>query len=165
MKLEIKPNRWSCLATSFAMALDITTARFEELAGHNGGEIVFHELPEPRRRRGFHTCEAVRVAMILGYSASPIELMPQIAGPPLPQLVRCFYDGRDESCNWNLFSELIAYTRGVIECMTRAGNFHAVAYEKGRIFDPDGREFDYSREACESRGLFTTRLWRIEKVK
>lgn len=164
MKLERKPNQWSCLATSFAMALDITTARFEELASHDGSAIVFPALPEPQCRRGYHVCEAVRVVMMLGHAATPVELMPQI-GSKSGDSIRCYYDARDEDFNWTYFHALILYTRGVIECMTRSGNFHAVAYEKGRIFDPDGREFDYSREACESRGLYTTRLWRIEKVQ
>lgn len=146
------------------MALEITTVRFEELAGHDGGEIVFPDLPEPLCRRGFHVCEANRVAMILGHSATPFELMPQIASKTR-DTIRCFYNAQDERFNWSLFTAQIDYTRGVIECMTPNGNYHAVAYSKGRIYDPDGREFAYSRENCEGRNLFTTRLWRIEKVK
>ncbi len=148
------------------MALNITTAEFHALAGHEGNEIAFPDLPEPRCRRGFHVSEACLVALKCGYSATPIELQPRIApgiaGDPGHRWVDVLY-GKNADANWNYFQALLL-CRGVIECRTLQGNWHAVAYYQGRIFDPDGREFDYSREQCESRGLFTTRLWSIQKV-
>lgn len=165
MQLELKPYPWSCLATSFAMALGINTTVFQMLAGHHGGEIVFPELPEPQCRRGFHASEAAYVAMLLGHSATPLELFPMIApsaGTYGPSEV-LYGETASPQYNRIVFDGLIHNTRGVIECRTRLGNWHAVAYDHGTIFDPDGRVFAYSPENCEARGLFTTRLWRVEK--
>jgi hypothetical protein len=150
------------------MALDLLTWQFHELAGHDGSRVVFEHLPDPLCRRGFHINEAVVVALNLGYSATPVELMPQIASTPVAgaaqQTVLALH-GRfpTEARNQATFDVLIQTRQGVIECRTRSGNWHAVAFETGSIYDPDGREFEYSTAACEKRGLFTTRLWIIEK--
>jgi len=162
MYLQKKPHPWSCLATSIAMALEIPTWHLHELVGHDGSHILFPDLPEPQCRRGFHINEAVLACLALGYAASPVELAPHIApsgggSPPAPVY--------PEEHAFRQFAEMVQCGRGVIECKTGAGNWHAVAYELGTIYDPDGREFDYSREACEGRGLFTVRLWQIERVK
>jgi hypothetical protein len=42
---------------------------------------------------------------------------------------------------------------------------HAVAFDHGRIFDPDGREYDYSRQACEARHFYGHKLWLIQETK
>lgn len=166
----LKPNPWSCLATSFAMALDISTHEFCLVAGHDGGEKIWPELPDPLCRRGFHISEATKVAITLGYSATPLELFPMIQATAMApyhgtEQVPVFYPPtKDEIGNWMDFANIISYARGVIECRTRNGNWHAVAFEKGVIYDPDGRRFGYTREACESRGLFTTRLWKVAKA-
>jgi hypothetical protein len=176
MKLEIKPNQWSCLATSFSMALGIPTSVFYEIAGHDGGKILWGWLPEPQCRRGFHISEAVFVAMMANHSATPFELFPVIGpsrssempkwmGPSDHKVLYGNYALASDETNWSIFEGLIHNHTGVIEARTRSGNWHAVAFEKGNIFDPDGREYPYTREGCQARGLFTTRLWRVEKVK
>lgn len=155
-----------------AMALDTSVTEFYRIAGHTGGEIVFPWLEEPLRRRGFHIQEAVYVAMQLGYSMTPIELFPQIAAaksdlaPLGKDSVMVGYGGDEVQLgnNWILFTRLIDSTRGVIECKTRSGNWHAVAYDQGHIFNPEGEAFPYSRPNCESRGLFTHRLWQVTKT-
>jgi hypothetical protein len=170
MDLLTKPNQWSCLATSFAMALGITTEQFYQFAGHDGSEKIWPELPEPLCRRGFHVSEAALVCLLLRHSATPLELFPVIAATPLAP-----YHGTEQyqvnyppkvtsEENWRLFTFYIDHGQGVIECRTRNGNWHAVAFERGVIYDPDGRHFGYSREACEARGLFTTRLWKVLKA-
>lgn len=149
------------------MALDIPVTVFEFMAGHDGSEIVFPGLPEPQCRRGFHVSEAVLVAMQLGYSATPFELFPMIApseGASVPFVVHYGHQQTPEY-NWNVFDGLIHNHQGVIEVRTQLNRWHAVAFCKGEIFDPDGRTFPYSREACAARGLFTTRLWRVEKIQ
>jgi hypothetical protein len=164
MHLEVKPNRWDCLATSFAMALNITTDEFHRLAGHDGSEILFPLRPEPQCRRGFHIQEAVNVARKLKYTATPFQLFPQLtSGYDTPLLIR--YDNDPHlHHNWDLFKEILAQGRGVIECETSTNNNHAVAFENNYILDPDGGfVFPYSREACESRGLYTRCLWQIKQ--
>lgn len=165
MKLQIKPHPWSCLATSFAMALDISVDLFHELAGHDGSEILFPWLPDPLCRRGFHASEAMYVVLCMGKTATAIEVLPQIASTPLekPSInATALYGNGSVEWNWTIFKRLISSTRGVLETRTRRGNWHAVAYENGRIFDPDGASFNYSKEDCELRGLYTTRLWSVK---
>lgn len=165
MLLQLKPHSWSCLATSFAMALDIPVRLFELMAGHDGSEIMFPELSEPLCRRGFHVSEATLIAMRLGYSATPLELFPQIAASAGPSVKPVYYgQTATEEFNWTIFEATIISFSGVIEARTKSPCWHAVAFDKGQIFDPDGRQFAYSREDCARRGLFTTRLWRVTKI-
>lgn len=172
LTLQSKPESWLCLATSFAMALGITTNEFCDIAGHDGGDIVNPDLPDPWCRRGFHIMEAVFVALHCGYAATPVQVMPVIASTPVPgtsnKEVIVAYNHRDTGDgiedNWRFFQQFIATRKGVIECRTQRGNHHAVAFQADMIFDPDGREFNYSREACESRGLFTHCLWLIDRL-
>lgn len=168
MKLERKPERWLCLATSFAMALGISTRDFCMIAGHDGSKIAFPDLPDPLCRRGFHIMEAVFVAIKMSKSVTPVQLLPVIRSTPIPGIngttdLVALYNHTDlpagEENNWRFFEQLIATRTGVIECRTSKGSGHAVAFQFDQIFDPDGRTFPYSREDCESRGLFTHCLW------
>lgn len=170
LRLEVKPNRWSCLATSMAMVLELATEEFYRLAGHDGSEVIYPWLAEPQNRRGFHIQEAVYVAMKLRYAMTPFELFPQLApssrqlGSIDPGTVLVRYDNdKDMSHNWYLFKELVRTGKGIIECETSSRTMHAVAYSSDCIFNPDGEAFLYSREACEARGLFTKRLWQVTK--
>lgn len=159
MELQEKPSQWGCLVTAFAMALDLSVEDLMKLIGHDGGRIVFADLPEPMRRRGFHYQECIEAALKVGRSATPIELFPAIApssGRHLPFQVRFEVEG-----NWERFKRHIHESVGVLEGRGR-NCLHAVAYDHGRIYDPDGREYDFSREACEARHLYVFRLWRID---
>ena len=69
-----------------------------------------------------------------------------------------------DRCAWGRFTRAIENSHGVIEGVGRQLQGHAVAYDHGHIFDPDGREYPYSRAACESRGFFTQHLWRVDKI-
>ncbi len=40
MKLQTSPNRWSCLPTSFAMALDVRAGQVIKWLGHDGSQVV-----------------------------------------------------------------------------------------------------------------------------
>ncbi len=173
MKLERKPESWLCLATSFAMALGISTEVFCDIAGHDGGEIVFPDLPDPLCRRGFHIMEAIFVAMRCGASVTPVQLMPVIRSTPIAgaetakeTVVNYHFNVTSDPTenNWRYFQDFIAAHTGVIECSTPRGRQHAVAFQFDHIFDPDGRSFPYSREGCENRGLFTTCLWIVNPL-
>jgi len=159
MILQFQPNRWSCLATSFAMALDIPVAQFFDLVGHDGSEILYPELPEPVCRRGIHVQEAIEVAWTLGYSSTPFELFPQSrTSPGGPTHVVKFPTG-----NWDRFSSQIGCRKGVIECVTQIGNGHAVAFLENVIYDPASPIlYPWSRDAMEQRGLITRSLWCLE---
>lgn len=162
MRLQLKPYPWSCLATSFAMVLDIDVQEFFELTGHTGSEIVFQRA-EPMCRRGHHIDEAIRVCLLLGRCVTPVELFPGIAATTQigmqPQSILVCYPNL--ASNWVSFANFIATTSGVMEGRGITCN-HAVAYSKGRIYDPDGREYDYSPEACEARHFYGRKLWIIK---
>ena len=159
MRLLIKPERWMCLPASFAMVLDLPLAAIFDEIGHDGSEIVEARQPEPLCRRGFHPQELVHLCLNRGHAATRVELCPVLLTTPngMPRQIS-YPDG-----NWTRFALTIAQSRGVIE---GAGEHcgHAVAYEYGHIFDPDGHEYDYSRGACEAHGFFTQHLWRIDRI-
>lgn len=160
MKLQIQHERWQCAVTSFAMALNIPVADLIERVGHDGGEVIFPDLPEPTKRRSHNIHELIQVALEMGYSVTPVPLQPVII--PSNNFDRQIAIGTDED-NWNRFTHQLSISRGVIECQGPRC-YHLIAYEKGKIFDPAGFEFPYSRDACERRGIYTYCLWRFDRI-
>jgi hypothetical protein len=61
--INIQPNRWSCVLTAFANAVDIDQNDIISLLGHDGSEIIFPDLPEPLCRRGFDPREIIYVLL------------------------------------------------------------------------------------------------------
>ena len=160
MRALLKPRHWLCLPTAFAMVLDRSLDDLFLRLGHDGGEIIWPTLPEPLCRRGFHVQELINVCLSLGYAATRIELMP-CATPDEFEHVR---EVLPEDIAWARFTAAVRNSCGVMEGQGfRCG--HAVAYDHGHIFDPDGGEYAYSREACEQRHFFTRHLWRIDRIE
>ena len=159
MRLQRQPNRWSCLPTAFAMALDIPVQTFLGYLGHDGSEVVFPTESEPACRRGFHVQKCIDVALRLGYAVTPIELFPQHA-PALDVTPVTITFGQP---NERRFAAFIDAGRGVITGVS--GNHgHAVAYEHGYIYDPAGHVYRYSLAACESHGLIGNCLWHVQRI-
>jgi hypothetical protein len=162
MRLIAKPARWMCLPTAFAMALDIPLAAIFDEIGHDGSQIVEPDLPEPTCRRGFHPQELIDVCMAHGYAATRVELYPVLLAVPDGGPYTVAYPSSIGG-NWGRFTRAIENSYGVIEGVGRHCN-HAVAYDHGHIFDPDGCGYPYSRAACENRGFYTQHLWRVDKI-
>jgi len=144
---------------AFAMALDMPVADLLAAIGHDGSEIVFPSLSEPLRRRCFHIQEPIQVALARGFAVTPVELFPVLqpteGGPHKTVL---YADN-----NWRRFEQTIRASRGVID--GRGARFgHVVAYDHGRICDPKGSVYDYSRLACEAHQFYTRCAWRIDPV-
>ena len=159
MRLLRKPERWMCLPASFAMVLDLPLSAIFDEIGHDGSQIIKPNLPEPICRRGFHPQELIHLCLTHGYAATRVELYPVLClSPGSGDYVVAYPDD-----NWTRFTRVIQQSRGVIEGVGRRCG-HAVAYEHGCIFDPDGHEYDYSREACQQRGFITQHLWRIDRI-
>jgi hypothetical protein len=160
IRLLKKPNRWSCAVTAWAMALDVTVAELVEAIGHDGSEVVWYDLSEPRCRRGFHSQELVNQAILLDRTATPIEAMPQIACPEVSpndwQPVNAFLPAYAT----DRFFEILAFGRGVVEGASGRNN-HAMAFENGVIFDPDGKEYAALPEAFQARNFSPYRAWSI----
>lgn len=150
-----KPNGWSCSITSFAMATDSLIFDFIAAIGHDGSEIVFPELPEPICRRGFHEQELVAACIDLGFTCTPFELWP-VSDHGYGK-TRNATPMRSEP-----FTRLVQRNSGVITGRTvKCG--HAVAFERGMIYDPDGPQFPFSIEACEARGFYPGCLWLVQR--
>ena len=150
--LQIKPNRWSCSITSLAMCLETTTKLLCTELGHDGSKIIFPRLAEPMCRRGFHSQELIHLAWNHGYCVTPFELFPAIqpfSSDYQPATVQ-FID------NWHRFTRLIQTEMGVLEGKGHRCR-HAVHFCRGMIYDPDGQQYEYSKEACEQRRFYTDR--------
>jgi hypothetical protein len=159
MILQVKPERWMCAATAFAMVLDIPVLDFIAMVGHDGSEIIFPKLDEPRNRRGHNIYDFIDFGLNYGITVTPVPLRPVIDSG-------CghVYEMRSREANWKHFIDQIQRSRGVIECSGLTTG-HMVGYDHGTIFDPDGEVFTYSREACEERGLGTYLLWRVDELQ
>lgn len=156
MLKQTKPNQWSCIATSFAMVLDIPVSEFFRILGHDGSQILDRNLPDPACRRGVHIQECIYVAMKCGKKVTPVELFPQTK--TISGVVEPVFFGTPGQ-NWLRFKTLIYSTEGVITGMGPSVP-HAIAYTKGILHDPDdGSTFPYSRTECEKRGFYTQCLW------
>lgn len=159
MRLQQRPEPWMCMPLSFAMALDMPVAELLAAIGHDGGEIAFPSLSEPLRRRGFHIQELIHVALARGLSVTPVELFPVLQAMATGPCRTVIYP--DD--NWQRFAETILASRGVIDGSgTRFG--HMVAYDHGRIYDPKGSVYDYSRPACEAHQFYSRCAWRIDPI-
>jgi len=163
MKLQTKPNPWSCIGSAFAMVLDIPVADFFGIVGHDGSQKAFPTLPDPMSRRGLHIQECITACLKLGYAVTPVELFPVIQAtlPDENNIVVLF--GDDESANWQRFEQTIQGSTGVIDGVGRQC-LHAVAFNHGTIFDPDGCEYPYSHTACQSHDFITRCAWRIDSL-
>ena len=160
MRHQVKPNRWSCMVTSFAMALGVTIQDLIGLIGHDGSEVAFPHLDEPTRRRGFHQQECIRAAWNLGFSVTPIEAYPVIASADGSQ--NCVVAFGDQ--NWDSFNRFIRTTRGVLCCRTKKCH-HAMAYDHGVVLDPDDENgvFKYSLSAFLVKGLHPYKLFVVKR--
>jgi len=161
MRLQTKPERWQCLVTSFAMALDMLVADVIHEIGHDGGQVLWPDMPEPMCRRGFHPQELIDVCRAHGYAVTCIELFPG----SIPQIGQSEFRWLTREQAWPRFTRVVQNTTGVIEGTTlpnRKG--HAVAYDHGHVFDPQGQDFLYSPAALRRRAFFPRHLWCLDKI-
>jgi len=139
------------------MALDIHVEEFFKLVGHDGGEVLYPQYPDPWRRAGIHPQEAIDAAWQLGKACTPFDRQPQAINFPEealnPRNVE-FPGGTEDR-----FLRRGVHGVGVIECVTRRSTGHAVAFDHGNIYDPDGSEYVWGE--LDDRGLQPIRLWRI----
>jgi hypothetical protein len=167
MKLQRMPEPGLCLPTSFAMTLGVPVARLLDRL-HGWHQVVFKGLPEPLCWRGIHIQELIRLALDLHCAVTPHELFPQIAGPYDCENYHVVFDGIGGSHNWDLFCQTIAASCGVltgkVTPLLSEPIDHAVAYDHGRLFDPNGFEYDHSLDECEQRGFYGSIAWRIDRI-
>lgn len=153
MDLLPKPERWQCVPTSFAMVLGVSVADLVTEVGHNGGEQL------PGGRRGHHIQEMIDICLRRGYAVTPIEACPvsqTLSG-------NTYHILSIEQCQARLLDAIYS-SRGVIEGMgTCCG--HMVAYDHGRIYDPDNGECNYFDLLLSFQPLCAWRIDPITKVQ
>lgn len=122
------------------MVLGVNDQTLIHLIGHDGSELAISSRP-----RAFHVQELVRVVRELGFSATPVERKP----------IWYFKDGtyvvqKQLDDNSEYFERTIQTTQGVITGYAKQCG-HAVAYDRGRIYDPDGFEYDFGEERFDAQ--------------
>lgn len=137
------------------MALDIPVDDAVDFIGHDGSDVVFPELTEPKCRRGFHSQELVELAIRYGIFPTPFQVLPTLRSE-CGQFSHAMYPYTIP--RFALFQGIIESTRGVLEG-TGITCHHAVAYDRGKIFDPDGQEFPYSIKNCQAQCFYGKQLW------
>jgi hypothetical protein len=174
MLSQKNPNAWSCLPTAFASVLNLDVTLVIAQIGHDGSEVTHAGLPEPLKRRGFHPQECIEVCMRDGLAVTQIEVNP--CAVPTSQGVltvmgelKMFSTITDETCE-DRFERHLFNSRGVIDCRTRAGLGHALAYEGYETFamisNPiDGEVFTYRKSSdATTKGLYFVSLLRLDEI-
>jgi hypothetical protein len=82
MKPQKQPNKWSCLATSFAVILGVDVRELFDEIGFDGSEKVWPD----NHRRGHHPNELILCSLRRGWSVTPIEFRPALLHPTTDQV-------------------------------------------------------------------------------
>jgi hypothetical protein len=178
MLSQKNPNAWSCLPTAFASVLNLDVDLVIAQIGHDGSEITHAGLPEPLSRRGFHTQECIEICLRDGLAVTQIEVNP-CAVPAAPGVrpgimttvhaPKMFSVITGETCD-DRFERHLFNSRGVIDCRTRGGLGHALAYEGygtfAMISDPiDAKVFTYRKSSdATTKGLYFVSLLRLDEI-
>lgn len=126
------PNRWSCLPCSFAMCCGVSLTPFLDRLGHDGSEIKWPDLGEPRQRRAFHIQECIRVCLGYGLRVVPIEFRPRATADGTR-----FYS----IDNSDFANQFMQDCTGVLTGKGQQ-HFHAVAWNGYKVYDPAGAIYD-----------------------
>jgi len=164
MELQKMPDKGLCLPTSFAMALDVPVSDLMKRLNGDHYSRVFSDKREPHCWRGTHIQECIQIALSLGFAVTPLELWPVIAAyEGAETFVVCYHEG-----NERIFEDQILLSRGVLTGKRGVPGVgivaHAVAYDHGLLYDPNGVEYAYSLEACESVQFYPQCAWRIDRI-
>ena len=138
MKLQTSPNSYSCLATSFAMAMQIDVSwMLDNLP--DGGVKVFNNVIL-NNTRGFHPQELIDVAFSLGFKVMEIEANPRI-GFHTDDMVEALPVAEYRA---ERLDKYMRQTRCVVSGRRPRGSGHAVAYdpETKLYYDPAGQGWE-----------------------
>lgn len=167
MNLVRSINSWTCLPAAFSTCFwcelgDIWSVIHE--LGHDGSEIIDVDAPEPYGRRGFHPQEFIALAQRFKHAVTQVDLVPA-AQSDLNAPIKYFNTILGEDCEQR-FDRNLRDSFGWIDCRTRRGTGHALAYENATIGDPStGGTFTYqSRQDAESRGFYFVSLFRLDYI-
>ncbi len=128
MNLQQQTNQYTCLPTSFAMALDIPIGIILNYFGHDGSELL-----DEYQHRGFHPSEMIYYAYKKGYYVIPFETEPELVNEngKVFSINQHFIDYRGEVIR------IMDNNIGVLTGRTKLGKLHAVCWHKKIIYDPN----------------------------
>ena len=137
IEIQHAPNQWSCLATSFAMCFNIPILELFKLLGHDGSEIIWPDLEEPLCHRGHHLQELIDAGIHLNYATMYVERENVLMHPTKDDFIIIQPKLTIES----YFDRFPGVILGIFNKIR-----HAVAYEKGIIYNPNGQVSEYKRD-------------------
>lgn len=172
MLVQKSPNRWSCLPTAVAIALNVTVESVISWVGHDGSEITHAGLPEPMNRRGFHQQEMIEMCLMDGLAVTQIDLYPCAYGIPKGSSRGLkLFSIRNESEESRFLRHLLN-TKGWLDVRTKSGLGHALAYSENyqdtiSVVDPTaGNHFSIKNIAqFHEKGFIPVSLFRLDPIE
>lgn len=164
---------WQCLPWAFAKVINHSAAWFMSQIGHDGSSEPYHDFPGVKR--GFHQQECIEVLLKLGYSCTPIELVPQIQ-PSIGGPVRQIWfpgGGTQEQSNKDRFEYHLRGTQGVLTGVVTGDNHekwvgHAVAWFGTVRLIRDDRKAVPTTYAFEDAGKYNfipNTYWKVQRIQ
>lgn len=123
------------------MAVRVQVADMLDMIGHDGSEVVWPDLSDPHCRRGHHTQECLAASLMFGYAFTP--MLPTLVSAPSLHVEPYFTETILGVPTNERFDATVNHFTGVLCGQTNSGAGHAVAFDAGRIYDPDGFIYPY----------------------
>jgi len=149
MKLQKAPISHTCLATSFAMVLDVDAKDILDscLDPHI---LLWPQLEEPQCFRGSHIQEMIDYAWGMGYSVTEIQAIPMFGALGCTET----YPMVGDDYEMRRIRTYIYHYVGVITTPT-----HAVAWDGEMIYDPKGMMYPIEELVDPIQSLYIVREW------
>jgi len=151
------------------MVTDLSVKKFIEMIGHDGSAEPYKDFPG--LKAGFHEQECIEVLQQLGYSCTPIEIVPQmipVPGVPVRPIWFPSTDNPEDGNRWRWVRHLRG-TRGVITGARKRINDdkilgHAVAWDGMTIYDPQGKGLEYTLDQIDDYGFMPRVYWKVRAI-
>ena len=141
------------MLAAMAMVLDKSTEELISRIGHDGSEIVFPDLPEPAKRRGFHIQEFISMILESKFAMTEIAVLPCSTPDGVHEYPINFPNFEQR------FLDFMHIVPGIITGSAAKWG-HAVAWNGWRIYDPLG-EIYYYDECTLQIDIF----YRFDRIK
>ena len=115
------------------MVLGKSVAEILELFGHNGLQVLWPDLKEPNRYRGFSEFDLIEVCYAEGYAALPIPMCPVFHPPGHPDRAVTVFN---EEQTLERVNKYMDGNIGIISGWLSADIKHACAWDGFSVFDP-----------------------------
>ncbi len=140
--IVLSPNRWSCLACSFAQALGVTLEEIIEFVGHDGSQIINPLAPEPFCRKSFHPQEMIDFCLSLGKGVTEIQKFPTSINEYSENERTVFELGKA----FKRFEKYLSENKGVLCGYVRERRVpHAVYWDQQNIIDSNGTVYELGK--------------------